>query len=152
MNKRYIKPLSEAEVITLEEGYRNHSKVHFRNRCKSILMSHEKYSIEDIAKFFKVRRHTIGDWFTRWETVGISGLGIAKGRGVTSVLDSNNKEHESVVLESLKDNRQNLSVVCDTIHDVLGLTVSKRMVKTFLKKKDIVGNAFEHDCPKAQTL
>ena len=128
-------PLSTEETITLEECCRNHEKPHFRNRCKSILMSAEKYSVKEIAKFFNTRTRTIYTWFNNWESEGIMGLAISPGRGVKSVLDINNDQHIKVISETLKDHPQDLGAVCEKIKEVFGFTVSKRTLKSFIKKK-----------------
>ena len=84
---RYISSLDSLEKLTLEEGFRNHTKHHFRSRCKSILMSDEGFSVPEIARFFKVRTRTIHTWFDRWESFGVSGLTILPGRGRRTVLN-----------------------------------------------------------------
>lgn len=78
--------LTESEEKTLHEGYRNHSKAHFRLRCHSLLLLHEGKSVKEIAGLAKTRTRTVYSWLDRWETVGIVGLTILSGRGVKSKL------------------------------------------------------------------
>ncbi|MCP4393506.1 MAG: helix-turn-helix domain-containing protein [Alphaproteobacteria bacterium] len=127
--------MSEEEKTTLEDGYKNHSKAHFRNRCKSILMSNSGYKVSEIARFFEVRTRTIYTWFNEWEKNGIDGLTISPGRGVKAALDINNDIHYKIITEALEEDCQDLNHVCDKVKEHLGFSVSKRVVRSFLKKK-----------------
>ena len=55
---RYVK-LNKLTQETLENGYKNHSKSHFRQRCKALLLSNEGWAVKDIAKLFHIRTRTI---------------------------------------------------------------------------------------------
>ncbi len=136
---RYIK-LIDSEIIELENAYRNGSKSHFRDRCKSILMSNDGYKVSEIASFFKVRTRTIYSWFNNWENAGLSGLVIQSGRGPKSVLNSEDDELFTVVKQLLNDNPQNLTSVCDSLSIFLGTKVSKKMLVPYLKKRIIHGS------------
>jgi len=131
---RKIKDLVKEEKETLEEGYRNHSKAHFRNRCHSILLSNEGYEISIIAALYKVRTRTIYTWFNRWEQGGISGLIMVKGRGIKAKLDNLSKEELEEVKEVIKEDPQSLKIVCKNLSETFGFTVTKHMLKRLLKK------------------
>ena len=135
---RYIEPLSDAEKITLEEGYRNHKKPHFRNRCKSLLMSNEGYSVPEIARFFKTRTRTIYEWFNRWETKGLVGLMIHPGRGGVAALDNCNVEDVTLIKNIIAENPQSLKNVCKELSKRLGFEISKKMLRCFIKKNSII--------------
>ena len=88
---RYIK-LLETERKTLEEGYKNHAKYHFRIRCHALILSDEGIQVKEIAKIYKTRTRTIYTWFDRWIKMGLAGLMILPGRGLKpklSVHDTN---------------------------------------------------------------
>ena len=131
---RYIRELSDDEKITLEEGYRNHKKPHFRNRCKSLLMSSEGYSTNEIARFFKVRTRTIYEWFNRWEKMGLAGLMISPGRGLSAPLDECDGEDIKMIKEAIGENPQTLRDVCKDVSEKLGFEISKKMLRRFIKK------------------
>jgi hypothetical protein len=63
---RYITRLTAEEKTTLEEGFRNHEKNHFRIRCKNLLLSDEWFSVPEIARFFKIQTRTIYYWFNHF--------------------------------------------------------------------------------------
>lgn len=135
---RKINHLTPEEKQTLEEGYRNSSKPHFRNRCHSILVSNEGYKVKDIASLFKVRTRTIYTWFDNWETHGICGLIMRTGRGVKAELDHLSKEQMQTLKESIADNPQNLHTVGENLTGKFGFTVTKNMLKRVLKKNSTI--------------
>lgn len=140
---RYISPLPPEIRLTLEEGSRNHNKPHFRDRCKSILMSADGYKVPDIAGLFKVRSRTIYTWFDRWEEMGIAGLMILPGRGIKAPLDNVDDQQVKQIRKTIKLNPQNLHQVCEEISQILGFKVTKNMLKRFIKKNLVtVGEDF----------
>ena len=82
---RYIK-LNKEEEQTLEQGLRNHSKHHFRQRCQALLLSGQGKPVKELAVMYSVRTRTIYSWMDRWEDMGIAGLAIQPGRGVKPTL------------------------------------------------------------------
>jgi len=82
---RYIK-LQARERETLSEGYKNHPKHHFRKRCHALLMSDLDIKVPVISSVLGVRTRTIYEWMNRWESMGLSGLGITPGRGKKPIL------------------------------------------------------------------
>lgn len=131
---RYVNPLTAEERTTLKEGSRNGKKPHFRDRCKSILMSADGYKVSEIARLFKVRTRTIYTWFNRWEQFGISGLMILPGRGIKAPLDNADQQQVEQIREAIKANPQNLNQVCQELSQILGFTVTQNMLKRFIKK------------------
>lgn len=131
---RKIKSLTPEEKKTLEEGYRNNSKPHFRNRCHSILLSFEGYPVSEIAQLYKVRTRTIYTWFNRWKNQGIMGLMTAKGQGIKAKLDSLTEQQIIQTKQAIKADPQSLKNVCETLSDLLDFTVTKYMLKRLLKK------------------
>lgn len=85
---RYIKDITKPEKTTLEEGNKNSTKFHFRRRCDAILLSNRGKSVPYICDHFDVPSKTVYRWFTRWQSGGISGLLLQKGRGLKAILDS----------------------------------------------------------------
>jgi len=78
--------LTRSEALTLEEGYKNYRKAHFRLRCHALILSNEGMSVKDIAVITKTRTRTIYTWMNRWNEKGIMGLGILSGRGIKATL------------------------------------------------------------------
>src|SRR3954470_8816063 len=101
---RYIR-LSEAEQVTLQEAVRNHPSAIVRTRSQALLLSHRSYSVKELARLHQVRTRTIYEWFSRWQSMGLVGLRITKGRGRKSVLQP---LHTSLVVETLALDCQDL--------------------------------------------
>ena len=138
---RYITALNTEEKATLEEGYRNHEKHHFRARCKSILMSDNGVSVPAIAHFFETRTRTVYSWFSRWEEMGIVGLMILPGRGRTAALAHCNVEEIRIIEEAVRENPQSLREVGKDLSIRFGFEITKKMLQRFLKKNSgILGN------------
>jgi transposase len=133
MGYKFIKLTSE-EVLTLEEGAKNHSKSHFRTRCESLLLSNRGYDIKSIATLFETHIHTIGTWFLNWTANGIVGLQIVAGRGRKSDLAKASDALIQDVEDHIALNPQSLDDVCLQINQKWGLNLSKAQVKKFIKK------------------
>jgi transposase len=133
MGYKYIKLTSE-EILTLEQGVKNHSKSHFRTRCESLLLSNRGYDIKSIATLFQTRINTIGTWFSNWEAKGIVGLQIVAGRGRKTDLSTASDGLIQDINEQIALNPQGLDAVCLQINQKWGLNLSKAQVKKFIKK------------------
>jgi len=146
---RKIKQLDEFEISSLENGWNNSDKAHYRNRCKSILMSNEGYSALEISKIFNTRSRTIYTWFDRWEAFGIQALEIAKGRGRKAQLDSISPEHFEIIEKAVFENPQSLKDVASKISCRLGISVTMDMLKRVLKKRLFMEATKKKYCEKS---
>ena len=79
--RRYIKLTAEEHSI-LSLAYKEGDKHHYRERSYAILLSHEGHSINEIARLLHKQPASVRAWFNRWESEGLKGLEIQKGRGV----------------------------------------------------------------------
>lgn len=89
--------LTETEKLTLENGHKNHPKAHFRQRCHTLLLCGTGLRIKDVAKLYNIRTRTIYTWMNKWETIGITGLYIASGRGLKSKLGQLSEDRVKLV-------------------------------------------------------
>ncbi|MFK7936160.1 MAG: transposase [Saprospiraceae bacterium] len=134
---RTISYLTEEEKVTLNEGYKNSPKSHFRRKCHSILLSFEGYKVLEIANLYKVRTRTVYTWFNHWESNGISGLIMLKGRGIKAPLDQLSAQQLQQVKKTVKQHPQSLKVACEKLSKKFGFVVTKNMLKRVLKKTQI---------------
>lgn len=135
---RYINSLSDDDRSALETAYRHSNKPNFRDRCQTILLSAEGRSVPDIARLLKVRTRTIYRWFERFESAGIEGLKQVSGQGVKAKLDNLNESQVEELRRLIKDNPQQLRVVCSHASESLGYIVTLNMIKRFIKKNSII--------------
>ncbi len=98
---RFVK-LSEAELVTLQEGHKNGSQFQFRNRCQCLVLSSQGRTVSELAQFFEINPITIYSWFDRWESGGIADLMNRPGRGRKPILSLQNSAH----IESVKIGHQ----------------------------------------------
>jgi len=140
MKKRTINPLTESDIISLEEAYRTSDKNHVRERCKCILMCNSGYDVKELSEFFGTRRQTIYSWLNRWEFAGIDGFLTKSGQGRKPTLDVASVEQFEIIEQAVHTHPQNLSGVAVEVSKLLGITVTKGVLKSHLKKRIIVGN------------
>jgi transposase len=99
---RYIKTLSETDILAVSEGIKFGKTHHFRERCRAIELSHRGEKISQIAYLLGKRSETIRDWFNDWESSGLCGLNIKPGRGLKPIL---NRKSEELIAEIKKSKR-----------------------------------------------
>lgn len=133
--------LTEPEMETLEQGSRNHSKPYFRQRCESLLLSHRRYQVGQIAALFQTRTHTIRQWMDTWLDKGLSGLYIQAGRGRKATIKDSDYELIDSIKTEIALNPQKLDAVALVIEQQWGIRLSKEQLKHFIKKNSaIVGD------------
>jgi transposase len=96
---RYIKFTSESDELAVLDGIKFGTTHHFRERCRAIELSNRGEKVPQIAYLLGKRCEAIYKWFNKWETFGISGLGIQPGRGLKPIL---NYKSEDLIAEVKK--------------------------------------------------
>lgn len=137
---RFIK-LSEAELITLQEGHKNGLQFQFRNRCQCLVFSHQGRPVSELAEFFCVNPITIYGWFDRWETSGIAGVMNKLGRGRKPILSLQNPTHIESVKTAVRKNAQSIKAMVAELETTLNTPMSVDTVKRFLKNLTSVTHA-----------
>ena len=94
--------LTKEERETLEEGFKNHPKLHVRKRFHSILLSDEGWQVKAISELYKQRTRTIYSWMNNWRDFGLAGLMIKPGRGLKPHLSIYDKN----IVETVKKNSE----------------------------------------------
>lgn len=138
--KRFIENLTEKEQRSLTKGYKTGNSPVYQRRCHCILLSSQQYTVNELSKLFGVSINTVYDWFNRWESSGIEGLSLQPGRGRKKKLDTENEDHVKVVKRLVGNAPQQLNRVVVHVKDELGIGISKKTLKRFLKKSTISGN------------
>jgi transposase len=130
MQKKYIK-LNQEEILTLQEGHKNHPGYQVRNRCQCLLLSHQGKEVKELAAIFSVIPLTIYTWFYRWEEKGLVGLLNEKGRGRKPILLQ--AESEQIKMQ-VQANAQQLKVARGMLKTELNKEFSHKTLKRYLKK------------------
>jgi len=143
---KHIKKLTEEQKSSLKQGYTYGKSPIYRRKCHSILLSHEGKTPQDLSTFFGISVHSIRKWLKLWEkNESIEDLKLQKGRGRKPKLNSNEATHVQTVKALIKNEPRNLNRVSTQITDKLGIVVSNKTLKRFLKNLNTDGNAFDVD-------
>ena len=129
-----VPALALEEKQTLEEGHKNSKKKHFRDRCQCILLSSEGFSVQELSRIYKVRTRTIYTWIHRYAEHGFLGLKIQSGRGIKAILVDLVQEHIDIIKHEIGQNPQNLRDIARVLSEKIGFTLTKPMLKKYLKK------------------
>jgi len=140
--KRYIKSLSEAERLILEQGRKSNKGYQFQNRCHAILLSESGKTVCELQEIYGVSPQTIYSWFDRWEQGGIKLLENKAGRGRKALLRTDNKDHVNAVDKAVsKVNKKGGNLLAEIESELdLERGLSRKILRTFLKKLDTSGN------------
>ena len=138
---KYIKNLTEEQKSSLKRGYTFGKSPLYRRRCHCILLSHSGKTTKELASFFEVGTQSIRHWFKLWETHGQDGLQLKAGRGRKPKLHLDRDEHVKTVKTLIENEPKNLKRVTAQLENQLGLSLSKKTLKRFLKNLNTDGSA-----------
>jgi transposase len=135
---KFITNLNQDEKATLEEAHKNHPSFRFRQRAKSVLLSHKKYTITQLSDLYNTRRETISSWLDRWIYNGITGLADShrSGRPAHYTIQEQTK-----FLHYLEHNPHQTKVAIGLIEKETGKKAAIDTYKRILKKVTTHGNA-----------
>ena len=137
---KFITDLSQDEKATLEEAHKNHPSFRFRQRAKSILLSHKRYTIIQLSDLFTTRRETISSWLDRWSHNGIAGLSDSSRSGR---LANYTVEEQAKFLQYLEHNPHQTKVAIGMIEKETGKRAAIDTYKRILKKATTHGNVVD---------
>jgi len=141
--KRFIENLTELEISSLKQGYKKGKSHTYRSRCRAILLSHEGWECTDLAIHFETNLVTVYSWLNRWEEGGIEAMSDKKGRGRKPILDSSESKHVEIVIEAVDESPSNINKALSKIKKELGISMSKKTLKRFLKNLNEDGSDLE---------
>lgn len=130
--------LSEEEMLTLKMMSTHHPNSFVRQRAQGLIMNHNGIRANQISDIFSIQVRTVYSWFKSYETKGFIGLYTKKGQGRRSVILSLSSEEQECILNTI-DRGDSVKETTFFINENLSERVTERMLKTFLKKKDMSG-------------
>lgn len=83
---KFIKTLDDKDYHKLVENYQTAANFRVRNRSQAILLSFQKYSIDEIASICGVHRNAVSRWINRWNEQGLEGLRDVQQTGRPPIL------------------------------------------------------------------
>jgi transposase len=126
--------MSKDTIKLLERIHKSSRHHQVRQRAQCCLLSHEGYSINQLAAIFKVTRLTITNWLNDWDEFALVGLYDRQGRGRKPKLTP---EQQQQVKAWAKESPKNLDLVQDTIESEWKIQVSKDTIKRILTFLDM---------------
>ena len=135
MPNKFIKDLSDTDYQKLLKNYQTATSFRVRNRSNAILLSFEKYPIDEIAQICRVHRTTICIWIDKWDAHQRLEDKERSGRPPTL-----NLEEQATAIEIGLKNPKFPHRQLGEIERATGKEISQATLKRMLKKKIIVGN------------
>jgi len=132
---RFVSPLNEVEIISLQWMSREHPLCWPRTRANAVLLSDTKMPLQSIANLCGVCRQTASIWLKNWETQGVCGLFDKPGRGRRSKISP---EKEAEVIALVKASPRSLTKVLLEIQKRWGIDLSRSTLKTLCKKSGLI--------------
>jgi len=132
---KYVAPLTEIEMQTLHEMHNSHPIRRARMRAHSILLSHQGYSIPQIARVYEVDRRSVSIWLDRWQQAGLVGLSEQPQTGRPPRL-SEAEQHQ--VQELGRQFPREIKRVVEKLAEATGKRVSPQTLNRVLKKAGAV--------------
>jgi|TARA_Y100000310_G_scaffold225297_1_gene227334 transposase len=132
---KFVTPLRDTEVQTLEQCHKNHNNRRVCRRAHSILLSASGYQRKEIAQIYSVDKRTISSWIDRWENNGIAGLSDKPRDGRPEKLTAAEQQQ---VIDFVLKTPKNLKSVAATVAKETHKTVSRQTIKRIAKKKRFV--------------
>src|SRR5215468_3782304 len=134
---KYVPPLSDAEITTLQQMHAYHPSRRARMRAHSLLLSHQRYTIPQIARLYQVDQRRVSAWMERWQAQGFVGLYERPRSGRPPIL---NAEEPQKVSAYLDDSPKDVKKVVEAIEQKTRKHVSTKTIKRLIKKS-LSGNA-----------
>jgi transposase len=131
---KYVTPLSDAEIETLQQMHAQHPSRRARMRAHSLLLSHQRYPIPQIARFYQVDQRRVSAWMERWQAWGLVGFYDRPRSGRPPIL---NAAEQQQVYEYLGDSPKDLKKVVEAMEQKKSKRVSTKTIKRLMKKRPI---------------
>ncbi len=135
MPNKFIETLSDTEYNQLLENYQTSNNFRLRTRSHAILLSSQKYPIDEIAKICGVHRTTVGIWIDNWNENKELADQARSGRPSILTEEEQEQAFQTAMLNPKFPARQLGAIKRET-----GKEISQFTLKRLIKKKTIYGN------------
>ena len=129
---KFVEILSEEDYTKLVENQQNSENFRVRNRSHAILLSFQKYPINEIAKICGVHRNAVSRWINRWNEFGLKGVADVEKKGRPPIL---NLEEQVKTVEIAMRNPKFPHRQLSEIKAETGKTISSYTLKRVIKKR-----------------
>ena len=129
---KFVKPLNETEIETLQAMHHYHPSRRARMRAHCILLSHQHYSINDMARLYQISRRRVSAWINRWQDAGLVGLYDQPRCGRPLIY---NEQEQRQVDQYLKEYPQDVKKIVEEMAQATQKRVSTKTMKRYIKKR-----------------
>ncbi len=129
---KFIKTLDDKDYHKLVENYQTATNFRVRNRSHAILLSFQKYSIDEIADICGVHRNAVTRWINRWNETGLKGLADVQKNGRPPILTV---EEQAKSIEIAMQNPKFPHRQLSKIKAATGKEISQYTLKRVIKKR-----------------
>ena len=134
---KFVTPLSNPEIQTLLDMQRFHFSRRARMRAHGIVLSHQGYSIKDIAAVYQISRYAVSAWIDRWQRSGLVGLYDRPRSGRPMRLSPAEQQQ---VEQYVQEHPRELKRVVQRLEQDTHKRVSIKTIKRLIKKNAMCGN------------
>ena len=128
---RYIKNLTYETQNLLRRFHHSSQKHEVRQRAQCILLSFQRFTIEQLTKILTLHRNTIYNYLNAWEKEGLLFLYNEPKTGRNPKIRA---ENEAFVKEKIEKTPQQARKVLLQLEEEKGLKICLRTLQRFLKK------------------
>lgn len=138
---KFIKTLDDKDYNKLIENYQTATNFRVRNRSHAILLSFEKYSIDEIASICGVHRNAVSRWINRWNESGLNGLADIQKNGRPPILtmEEQAKSIEIAMRNPKFSHRQLSQIKAETGKEISQYTLKRVIKKRLYLEKNQIG-------------
>ena len=126
----FVRPLSEAEIATLTDAHKYHHLSWTRIRAHCILLSGQKYQVQEIASILSICRQTVCASIHNWDSIGFLGLVDEYRTGRPSELT---QEQKDSLIEKVIESPRSLKKVLSNFIETNGVEISLDTLKRICK-------------------
>ena len=137
---KFVKPLTETEIDTLDHMHRHHPSRRARLRAHCILLSHQRYKLNDIAQIHQVARRRVSIWIDRWHECGLVGLYDQPGSGRPPIYNDQEQQQLGAYLQV---HPRNVKHIIEEMAKDTHKRVTPKTMKRYIKKSVTFGNGSE---------
>ena len=134
---KFVNPLTETEIETLDHMHRAHPSRRARLRAHCILLSHQRYKLDDIAEIYHVARRRVSIWIDRWHNFGLVGLYDQPRSGRPPIY---NDQEQHQIDAYLQAHPRNIKRIIEEMAQDTHKRVSPKTMKRYIKKSVESGN------------
>ena len=146
-----VRPLTDEELIDLNDLYHHTKVVRIRTRVQMILLAvEEKMTAPQIAKIVRQDEHTVRRWLKRFNQEGVNGLYDEPKSGSPRRVTEAYRERLLVIVRQRPRSLDQpyslwtLQRLVDFMAEETGLRLSTETVRLILKENDIVMSRPQH--------